>query len=493
MLTLESLEMLLSIDENDLLDDLIVTMMATPQLVMFFDKYPRLKTSVIKDLSAWKENLKLRLRDTQTPPELEKEFTCYQQTQFSGEGTFQSNLPGVISTLRSVDSPFLPQAETILKPLNASASAVLSITGGLHSLFMQRWRMSLTLQTMNLHQQIVEQERELLLDEIQQRLTISGALEPVLAENDTAAGRLWDLTAGKRVSQPFEMLCDVAEFLKQQPQLQRLAERLGRSRETKSAPAHEAPVESLRVMVREPAAMPEQVSGVHQSDDILRLIPTELSTLGIAELEYEFYRRLSEHRLMTYRLQGDNWREKTLERPVVHQRNEQQPRGPFIVCVDTSGSMGGFNERCAKAFCLALMRIALAENRRCYIILFSTGIVSYELTSPNGLDEATRFLSQTFRGGTDLASCLSALMKALDTQTWHDADAVVISDFIAQRLPEPLIGEMKRRQQQSQHRFHAVAMSDHGKPGILRIFDHIWRFDTGLKSRLLRRFQHENA
>ncbi|MEA4373416.1 MAG: hypothetical protein ACLUQ2_08525, partial [Klebsiella pneumoniae] len=40
-----------------------------------------------------------------------------------------------------------------------------------------------------------------------------------------------------------------------------------------------------------------------------------------------------------------------------------------------------------------------------------------------------------------------------------------------------------------QHRFHAVAMSVHGKPGIMRIFDHIWRFDTGLRSRLLRRWR----
>ncbi|HHU9814644.1 TPA: hypothetical protein ACULAA_001013, partial [Escherichia coli] len=35
----------------------------------------------------------------------------------------------------------------------------------------------------------------------------------------------------------------------------------------------------------------------------------------------------------------------------------------------------------------------------------------------------------------------------------------------------------------------AVAMSAHGKPGIMRIFDHIWRFDTGMRSRLLRRWR----
>lgn len=57
-------------------------------------------------------------------------------------------------------------------------------------------------------------------------------------------------------------------------------------------------------MVREPDTVPEQVDGIHQSDDILRLLPAELASMGIKELEYEFYRRLLERRLLTYRLQA---------------------------------------------------------------------------------------------------------------------------------------------------------------------------------------------
>ncbi len=96
--------------------------------------------------------------------------------------------------------------------------------------------------------------------------------------------------------------------------------------------------------------------------------------------------------------------------------------------MDTSGSMGGFNEQCAKAFCLALMRIALAENRR-FSILSSTEIVRYELSGPQGIEQAIRFLSQQFRGGTDLASCFRAIMERLQSREWFDADAVVISGF----------------------------------------------------------------
>ncbi|PLL17330.1 hypothetical protein CWN50_34140, partial [Klebsiella michiganensis] len=213
------------------------------------------------------------------------------------------------------------------------------------------------------------------------------------------------------------------------------------------------------------------------------------ATLGITELEFEFYRKLVEKQLLTYRLHGDAWKEKITERPVTRQDVDEQPRGPFIVCVDTSGSMGGFNEQCAKAFCLALMRVALADNRRCFIMLFSSEVVHYELTGPQGLEQAIRFLSQRFRGGTDLASCFRAVIERMQNPQWVDADAVVISDFIAQSLPDEVINKVGELQHKHHHRFHAVAMSVHGKPGIMRVFDHIWRFDTGLRSRLLRRWR----
>ncbi|EMH5494760.1 hypothetical protein RGH04_004572, partial [Providencia stuartii] len=106
----------------------------------------------------------------------------------------------------------------------------------------------------------------------------------------------------------------------------------------------------------------------------------------------------------------------------------------------------------------------------------------------DGLEQCIRFLHQTFRGGTDLANCLQETVKKLETPTWSDADAVVISDFVSQRLPDELIKKIRSLQQVGKYRFHAVSVSNYGKPGIMKIFDHIWRFDTGLKSRLLRRF-----
>ena len=136
------------------------------------------------------------------------------------------------------------------------------------------------------------------------------------------------------------------------------------------------------------------------------------------------------------------------------------------------------------------MRIALAENRRCYIMLFSTEIVRYELSGPQGIEQAIRFLSQQFRGGTDLASCFRAIMERLQSREWFDADAVVISDFIAQRLPDDVTSKVKELQRVHQHRFHAV-----GDVGTRQTRHHahfrsylaLW--STGMRSRLLRRWR----
>lgn len=80
----------------------------------------------------------------------------------------------------------------------------------------------------------------------------------------------------------------------------------------------------------------------------------------------------------------------------------------------------------------------------CCVMLFSTEMIHYQLSSSDGLQELVKFLNQTFRGGTDLASCLNEVADKPLPPTWKDADAVVISDFVAQRLPEKtLINKIK--------------------------------------------------
>ncbi|MEY1390718.1 ATPase RavA stimulator ViaA [Providencia stuartii] len=483
MLSLATLDLLLSVNESQLIEEIIISLLATPQLAVFFEKHPRLKKALLKDLSEWKKDLKQKLQDALVPAQLAEEFQLYQQALGQATELFFNQLPEIIETLKTIDSPFYAEACKL-------SSGKIENKSARQSLFIQRWRISLILQVTTLHKELLEQEKEQLLAELQQRLALSGNLEEILGENERAAGRLWDLSKGLNTASAYndKLLNQYSDFLRQQPELEKIAQLLGRSQSARTLPEDSVLLEPMTIFEKVPETIPEQVDGLSQSDDVLRLLPTELAMLGLEEIEFEFYRKLLEKQLITYRLQGESWQERRVLRPVTHHHHEEQPRGPFIVCIDTSGSMGGINERCAKAFCLALLKIALADNRSCHIMLFSTELVHYDLLSVDGLEQCIRFLHQTFRGGTDLANCLQETVKKLETPTWSDADAVVISDFVSQRLPDELIKKIRSLQQVGKYRFHAVSVSNYGKPGIMKIFDHIWRFDTGLKSRLLRRF-----
>ncbi|PHM23758.1 ATPase RavA stimulator ViaA [Xenorhabdus budapestensis] len=485
MLTLTTLDLLLAINEGELIEETISTLLSSPQLVIFFKKFPNLNKSLQKNIPDWQQTLQQRIKDAIIPVLLAEEFQLYQQIAITEAAVFYRQLPQLVEKLQQIQSPFANDAYTLYETLSQHSHAG-------HMLFIQRWRSSLILQVTKFHRILLEQEKDQLLAELQKRLELTSSLNPIFNENDRAAGRLWDMSKGQLhlAAYKISLITQYAEFLRQQSELEKLAQLLGRNQTAKSIPKDSSVLEAFPKIERMPDTVPEQINGLQQGDDILRLLPTELVMLGIKDLEYDFYRRLIEKKLLTYRLQGDNWQTKTVLKPVIHHGNEEQPRGPFIACVDTSGSMGGFNERCAKAFCLALMRIALADNRQCHIILFSTEIIHYDLTSQDGLTQIVHFLGQTFRGGTDLAFCLKTVTEKMKESIWRNADAVVISDFIAQRLPEELIHQIQNLQQHQKHRFHAVSLSNYGKPGIMRIFDHIWRFDTGITSRLLRRWQH---
>ncbi len=485
MISIDTLLNLLTFNNYDSINDFLSALLAAPQLVIFLEKSPALKKALLRDLPGIRAAISEEQKSTPVPASLAQEFRLFTQQKSLSLYAFSQNLSATLTQLEQLNSPFAEEAEKLADQADKDV-----LTVAQHTLFFQRWRLNLTLQTVTLNESLLEAQRDKLIAELQQRMALSGQLTPLLAEDEeAAAGHLWDMSKAPLQKGDTDLIIQYSEFLSSHAELQTLAERLGRSREAQAIPADKAPPGEQTVAIRETEAVPEEVSGIHQSDDILRLLPPELAALSITELELEFYRRLVEKRLLTYQLQGESVRQDIRKRPVTYRHKEQQPKGPFIVCVDTSGSMGGFNERCAKAFCLALFKIALAEKRSCFIMLFAHEVISYELTAGNGLEQATRFLSQRFRGGTDLALCLSTVLDNMEQPAWLEADAVIISDFIAQRLPEKLIQRVTQHQQHSKQRFHAVSMSVHGKPGILQIFDHIWKFDTRLRTRLLRRIK----
>lgn len=125
----------------------------------------------------------------------------------------------------------------------------------------------------------------------------------------------------------------------------------------------------VQVLELEPAPsddVPDDLVGIHQANDLMRLLPSEAVMLGLPELELEFYRRYLGAAPAQLSV---TWHLAAPAHHAAHSGAGGQPVAaaePFIVCVDTSGSMGGYPEECAKALFLALLKVAMDEKRGCY-------------------------------------------------------------------------------------------------------------------------------
>lgn len=483
MISLENLINLLTINNGLNLNDFLAALLTTPQIALLCEKKPKLKKMLRNLLPRIREEINETLKNTPVPENLVKEFQLFFQLKSTELAIFNLNLVSILTELEKLNSPFSLEANQLM--LNHPNEA---LTLARQALFLQRWRLSLVLQVMDLNQTVLDDQQERLIEELSRQMIFIDQLAPIFGDDEKGAGQLWDNSHATLTKGSSYLLKKYANFLTGYPQINTLAERLGRSRD-------EIPIlqsENQKIATVTTLPLPdearEEIKDIHHSDDIIRLLPPELSMLSLSELELEFYRKLIDKQLLTYQRLGHTHKHQTLYHPATLVNKAEQSGGPFLICIDTSGSMGQFRERCAKAFCLALLRISLRDHRRCFLMMFTTEVIHYELTAEQGIEKALRFLSQDFKGGTDLEKCLQLAAGILKQPEWQAADVLVISDFISQHLSESLRQNIKARQQLNQ-RFHALTMARQGKAKALAVFDYIWEFDISLMNRLLRFFK----
>ncbi|MBI4433371.1 VWA domain-containing protein [Candidatus Uhrbacteria bacterium] len=147
-----------------------------------------------------------------------------------------------------------------------------------------------------------------------------------------------------------------------------------------------------------------------------RLLPSELAYLTRPRLRPLFHLRLAERTYTTYALDQRTTRD----------------RGPLIVCIDTSGSMGGKRETWAKAVACALYTEARRQRRTFAYMHFSSATelrkVIVRRHDP-GIEQLIDIATYAFGGGTDFDRPLAeALALIAEESTLRQADIVFISD-----------------------------------------------------------------
>ncbi|MDZ7857375.1 VWA domain-containing protein [Sphaerotilus sp.] len=210
----------------------------------------------------------------------------------------------------------------------------------------------------------------------------------------------------------------LAQQIRQNPQIRELVRKLGRQ--------HIA--EEIKRQTRIPQASRSEVHGTHRSNDLMRLLPSELLNFEDETLETLFYARLLENNLLTYELSGSTLiNGETTE-------SRQQRTGPVVACLDTSGSMQGEPLLKAKALLLAVAGILKPENRSLHVILFGASGQTRTFTMDGTTDHhdaagLLAFLRQGFGGGTDFETPLQHAMDLIEQQpAYLKADVLMLSD-----------------------------------------------------------------
>jgi len=337
---------------------------------------------------------------------------------------------------------------------------------------------------------------EQFLQNWQERARIWHELAEVFDELGSLLGRGWDLSQGVLASQGWLEMVRLRKLLEQIPQLKELVRTLGKmqiSTEEDAMPVTEQLFEPVKRLIEElkeiqsPLA-PMETRGIIRSDDISRMLPSELVFLGHQQLKMLWHARRAEKALLTYRVEGVLSEHVLTEKEVLE--SKQQPgkkehleRGPIIVCLDTSGSMQGTPEMVAKALTLEAMRVALTEKRACYLYAFSgpQQVIEHQLElTEQGLTKFMAFLIQSFHGGTDIQAPLEKAMAKLDTEEWKRADIMIVTDGEFS-VPSNTVELINKAKEKNKLRIHGVLVGGWNSSAIEKLCNPVHRFSNWQK------------
>jgi uncharacterized protein with von Willebrand factor type A (vWA) domain len=184
-----------------------------------------------------------------------------------------------------------------------------------------------------------------------------------------------------------------------------------------------------------------------------------------------FYLNLIEKKLLSYSyITQESYQYK--ETLITH-TEKQDFLGPIIACVDTSGSMSGAPEITAKTLLLAIAKEVIATKRKCYIISFSNGIETLDVSDfrgGNALQTLVAFLNKSFNGGTDAYPALFEAIRVLQESSYKNSDVIMVSDFIMPSLPHDILASIEMEKAKGTN-FYSFVIGNSANNNAIKAFN----------------------
>lgn len=329
---------------------------------------------------------------------------------------------------------------------------------------------------------VIDEMRQKFLKDLYEKIEKFKKIEKTLSAFTQDTGILWDMANAEFREGGFELLSKYADLLSRDESLQELAEVLGKH--SRAQIAYEKELRSKIVVQTEWVphfASKGQIVGLCLSNDISSVLPSELVLMKNPNTRKLFEFKFAQKQLLSFKYEN-SFPEKT-ERSETEEievsKEKEEPKGPIIICVDTSGSMSGEPERIAKTVAFALSKLAIEEHRKCYLISFSTGIETLDLAdiqSGNALKNLVQFLGMSFWGGTDAMPALKHALSMLKSNDYRNADVLMISDFVMGGLDDEIEHKILAEKRKKTD-FYSLVIGCSGNENAIRCFNHNWSYD----------------
>ena len=296
--------------------------------------------------------------------------------------------------------------------------------------------------------------------------------------NDT--GRLWDMSRGAWSRVDFSLLKEYQKLLDKDKSLKELGELLGKYRKAEIEYEKEIVYEDkeIKSQIYKPAKY-GKIEGIKYGRQIPDLIPSCLGYFNNKLTKALFYKDLINEQLMEYNKKSRKMKTLNIKEKIERKKKIEKDNGPFILVIDSSGSMQGTPERIAKIIAFILAKSAFISKRKVFLINFSTEIECTEIGGITGdIKELLNFLSMSFYGGTDINPAFDKALEILESKDYKKADLLLISDGLFPNANSKNKEKIKEFQRKN-NKFHSLMIGNSSNSSALEIFDNNWKYNDG--------------
>ena len=208
--------------------------------------------------------------------------------------------------------------------------------------------------------------RKKFLKSLAKKLKLIDEMLTLLCTLGIEPGILLDLSSGSLKLNNLAKVKSLMERIHSDEGIKKLLDLLGRINQVKKSEKIETVTRSY--IQKSPIIdinSKEEIVGIKLSKDIEHALPSELALLSDEDTSILFDLKYVESSLMCFEMLGQQFVDEEFEIEEELTVDEDEQKGPVIICIDTSGSMRGTPETVAKAVALVMSLKARGRSEFC--------------------------------------------------------------------------------------------------------------------------------